>query len=165
MRRHTYKLNKGYADEYKGREISWDVPTTMKEAIEGGFFDSEETVVRQAVNQLNISRGHAIQAATVEQTKDAEGKPTGKLANPNLTTAAMEQIALAVVAKKSDRQRGVGGAAKDRAKKYDTTATKAKEIAATASPERLATLLELGLISQEEHDTRLAAVTPTKRNK
>lgn len=164
MRTHTYVLNKGYTDEYKGRKVSWEVPTTVAEAIERGFFDSEDTIVREAVNQLNIKRGHAIQKATIEQLKDAEGKPNGTLANPSMTVASMEQLAVSVVAKKSDRTRGVGGAAKDRAKRFDTTATKAKEIAATASPEKLATLLELGLISQEEHDTRLAAI-PTKRNR
>jgi len=156
---HTYVCNKGYAPEYKGRKVTWTIHTTPDEAIAAGDFDSLDTIMRYANAQLNIKRGHAIQKATLEQTKDADGKPTGTLANPNMTTAAMEQLAAATNATATERTRTGEGKQKDRAKAYDTTKEKAKQILETATPEKLATLLELGFISKEEHDAKLAAIS------
>ena len=158
MRRHTYTCNKGYADQYKGREVSWDVPETMKEAIESGEFPDEKTLVRYAVAQLNIKKGHAIQDATTEKKKDDKGKDTNELANPNLTLADMEKIARETKATATERAAKGTGGQKAQAKAFATAKEKAKQIAENATPEKLATLLELGMISQEEHDARLAAV-------
>lgn len=145
MRTHSYKLNKGYTEQYKGQIVTWDVPSaTVAECISSGAFESEEAVVREAVNQLNIKRGHAIQAATVETVKDAEGKDTGVLANPSLTIADMEKIAKSVTVKTASRARSAGGSVKEKAEKFATSQTKAKELAATASPETLAALKALG---------------------
>lgn len=161
-RTHTYKCAKGYAPEYQGREVKWEVPTSIDEAVSSGQFENVDTILRYATAQLNIKKGHAIQAATVEQVKDADGKPTGKLANPNMTLAQMEQLAAATVAKASERTKSGGGSQKDKAKAHETTKAKAKAMAETADPVKLAALLELGLISKEEHDTRLAAAAPAK---
>jgi hypothetical protein len=155
MRRHTYTADKGYAEAYKGREVTWDVPETVEEAIRSGEFEDEATLVRYATAQLNIKKGHAIQRATVAKDKD------GNLANPNMTLADMEKIAADTKAKKDERQKGgKAKVEKENAKKFDTAAQKAKAIAENASPEKLATLLELGFITQEEHDSRLAAIAP-----
>lgn len=152
MRRHTYTCNKGYAEQYKGREVSWDVPETVEEAIKSGEFADEKTLVRYAVAQLNIKKGHAIQDATQEKDKE------GKLVNPSMTLADMEKIARDTKATLSERSAPGTGGVKGKAKKFDTTAQKAKQIAENATPEKLATLLELGLIDQSEHDARLAAI-------
>lgn len=158
MRRHTYTCNKGYAEQYKGREVSWDVPETTSEAIASGEFPDEKTLVRYAVAQLNIKKGHAIQDATVEKVKDDKGKDTDKLANPNLTLADMEKIARETKATATERAAKGTGGQKAQAKAYATAKDKAKQIAENATPEKLATLLELGMISQEDHDARLAAI-------
>lgn len=144
MRTHIYIPKKGYADQYKGLKITWDVPETIEEAISSGQFPDEKTIVRKAVNQLNIERGHAIQRATVEKVKDADGKETAELANPNLTVAQMEAIARSVNASATVRGRSAGGSVKERAEKFATSQQKAKELAATASPETLAALAALG---------------------
>src|SRR5436853_1899395 len=93
MRTHTYTCAKGYAEKYKGREVSWPVPESVTEAIESGEFKDEKPLVRYAVAQLNIRKGHAIQDATVATVKDAEGKDTGKLVSPDLSLKDMEKIA------------------------------------------------------------------------
>lgn len=155
---HTYVCKKGYAPEYKGREVRWQYWTTPEEAIQNGAFDSIETIMRYANAQLNIKKGHAVQAATVEKVKDADGKPTDKLANPSMTQSAMEALAAGVSAKATERTRGSGGGKqKDRAKAFDTAKDKAKAMAETATPDQLAALLSLGFITQEEHDAKLAA--------
>lgn len=160
MRTHSYKLNKGYSEAYKGQVVTWDVPsTTVAECVASGAFESEEAVVREAVNQLNIKRGHAIQAATVELVKDADGKDTTQLANPSLTIADMEKIAKSVTVKTASRARSAGGSVKEKAEKFATSQTKAKELAATASPETLAALKALG------YDVPDAAPAGSKKGK
>lgn len=152
-RRHTYTCDKGYAENYKGREVSWDVPETVEEAVRSGQFEDEKTLVRYATAQLNIKKGHAIQRATVAKDKE------GNLANPNMTLADMEKIAAETVAKKDERTKGgKAKVEKEQAKKFATAAEKAKAALETATPEKLATLLELGFITQDEHDARLAAL-------
>lgn len=147
MRTHTYTCNKGYADKYKNREVSWQVPETVAEAIESGEFKDEKTLVRNAVAQLNIRKGHAIQDATVATVKDAEGKDTGKLINPDLSIRDMEKIARETRATGEERLRA-GGNQKVRAEKFATAKQKAAEKAKTATPEQLAILRDLGLLDE-----------------
>lgn len=147
MRTHTYTCNKGYAEKYKNREVSWPVPETAAEAIESGEFKDERTLVRYAVAQLNIRKGHAIQDATVATVKDAEGKDTGKLVNADLSLRDMEKIARDTKATGDERVRA-GGNQKVRAEKYSTTKQKAAAAAKSATPEQLAILRDLGLLDE-----------------
>jgi Arc/MetJ-type ribon-helix-helix transcriptional regulator len=149
MRTHTYTAAKGYAEKYKGREISWPVPESVTEAVESGEFKDEKTLVRYAVAQLNIRKGHAIQAATVETVKDAEGKDTGKLVSPDLSVKDMEKIARETRATGDERIRA-GGNQKVRAEKFATAKQKAAERAKNATPEQLAILRDLGLLDEAE---------------
>lgn len=149
MRTHTYTCAKGYAEKYKGREISWPVPESVAEAIESGEFKDEKTLVRYAVAQLNIRKGHAIQAATVETVKDADGKDTGKLVNADLSVKDMEKIARETRATGDERVRA-GGNQKVRAEKFATAKTKAAEKIKTATPEQIALMRELGLIDEAD---------------
>jgi hypothetical protein len=158
-KRHIYTANKGYADQYKGREIGWTVYTTAEEAIAAGQFDSAETIMQYANAQLNIKKGHAIQAATVELAKDKDGKQIpGQLVNPALSTADMEKLAESTVATKIDRAPKGSGGQKTLAKKAQTTAEKAKDMLASANltKEKLDTLLELEQIDQATYDAKLA---------
>jgi hypothetical protein len=141
MRTHTYTCAKGYADKYKKREISWPVPETVQEAIESGEFKDERTLVRYAVAQLNIRKGHAIQAATVEENEDKT------LKFPDLSVKQMENIARETRATGDERIRA-GGNQKVRAEKFATAKTRAAEIAKTADPAKLALLKELGLVDE-----------------
>jgi hypothetical protein len=141
MRTHTYTCAKGYADQYKKREVSWPVPETLAEAIESGEFKDEKTLVRYAVAQLNIRKGHAIQAATVEENEDKT------LKFPSLSVKDMEKIARETRATGDERVRA-GGNQKVRAEKFATTKTKAAEIAKTADPAKIALLKELGLLDE-----------------
>lgn len=141
MRTHTYTCNKGYAEKYKGREISWPVPETVQEAVESGEFKDEKALVRYAVAQLNIRKGHAIQAATVEQNEDKT------LKFPDLSVKDMERIARETRATGDERTR-VGGNQKVRAEKFATAKSKAAEIAATNDPAKIALLKELGLLDE-----------------
>lgn len=144
MRTHTYTCNKGYADEYKGREVSWQVPQTVEEAISSGEFKDEATIVAYATAQLNIRKGHAIQAATKEENED------GTLKNPHLSVADMEKIAADTKADGVTRTRSGGGSQKAKAEKLDTAKQKAAEIAARETdPAKLAMLRELGLLPDE----------------
>lgn len=165
MRRHTYTCAKGYAESYKGREVSWDVPETAEEGIKSGEFPDEKTIMRYATAQLNIKKGHAVMDATNEQAKGEDGKPTGKLANPNMTLADMEKIARSTIATASDRAAKGTGGQKVQAKKFATAQDKAKQIVENATPEKLAVLLEVGLIDQTEHDARLAAISAAPAGK
>lgn len=163
MRTHTYTCAKGYADQYKGREVSWPVPETVAEAIESGEFKDERTIVRYATAQLNIRKGHAIQDATVATVKDAEGKDTGKLVNSALSIKDMEKIARETRATGDERVRA-GGNQKVRAEKYSTTKQKAAERAKNATPEQLAILRDLGLLDEaasgEANGSQPAAKAP-----
>jgi Arc/MetJ-type ribon-helix-helix transcriptional regulator len=141
MRTHTYTCNKGYADKYKKREVQWPVPETIAEAIESGEFKDEKTIVRYAVAQLNIRKGHAIQAATVEENEDKT------LKFPDLSTKDMEKIARDTRATGDERVRA-GGNQKVRAEKFATAKSKAAEVAKTADPAKLALLKELGLLDE-----------------
>lgn len=153
MRTHTYTCNKGYADSYKGREVSWQVPETVEEAISSGEFKDEKTLVAYAVAQLNIRKGHAIQDATKEE-KD------GKLVNPSLSVADMEKIAADTKADGVRNARSGGGSQKAKAEKLDTAKAKAAEIAARETdPAKIAMLRELGLLPAEG-DTPTPATTP-----
>lgn len=165
MRTHTYTCAKGYADKYKGREVKWQVPETVAEAIESGQFPDEKTIVRYATAQLNIRKGHAIQDATQETTKDAEGKSTGVLVNDNLSLAQMEKIAADVVASATERTRtGGAGGQKAAATKFTSAQEKANAKLASATAEQVADWLDLGIITQEQADARLAEIKP-KRNR
>ena len=56
----------------------------------------------------------------------------------------MEKIAKSVTIKTASRARSAGGSVKEKAEKFATAQSKAKELAATASPETLAALKALG---------------------
>lgn len=155
---HTYVCNKGYADQYKGREVKWERGVTMAESIARGEFPDEETLVNAAQAQLNIKRGHAIQAATVEQVKDADGKPTGELVNPSLSLSDMEKIARETVMTKSDRTRVPGGGQKVAAQKFTTAKDKIAAKLATATEEQIADWLDLGLIDEAQATARRAEI-------
>jgi hypothetical protein len=159
MRTHTYTCAKGYADQYKGREIKWQVPETMEEAISSGEFKDERTLVRYATAQLNIRKGHAVQDATKE-TIGGEGPDKDNLKNTNMTTAALETIAAGVKADGTERTRSGGGSQKVKAEKLDTAKQKAAQIAQTNDPAKLALLRELGLLDEEP--TAAPAATETK---
>lgn len=157
MRTHTYTAAKGYADKYKKREISWPVPETLAEAVESGEFKDEKTVVRYAVAQLNIRKGHAIQAATVEENEDKT------LKFPDLSVKDMEKIARETRATGDERVRA-GGNQKVRAEKYATTKSKAIEAAKTATPEQIALMKSLGLLDEVVPVAPAAApVAPAKQ--
>lgn len=163
MRTHTYTCAKGYAEQYKNREVKWQVPETVAESVASGEFPDEKTLVRYATAQLNIKKGHAIQDATQELAKDAEGKAiAGKLARPNLTLADMEKIAADTKATATERSAKGTGGQKAQAKQFQTIQDKARKMAETATPEKLAMLLELGSIDQATHDARLAAIKSTE---
>lgn len=159
MRTHTYTCAKGYADKYKSREISWPVPESVAEAVESGEFKDEKTLVRYAVAQLNIRKGHAIQAATVETVKDAEGKDTGKLVNADLSVKDMEKIARETRATGDERVRA-GGNQKVRAEKFATAKTKAAEKIKTATPEQIQLMRDLGLIDEAADASANGAKAP-----
>lgn len=159
MRTHTYTCNKGYADEYKGREVSWQVPQTVEEAISSGEFKDEATLVAYAVAQLNIRKGHAIQDAT-KAVVGGEGPDKDNLANPHMTTADMEKVAADT---KADgvRARAAGGSQKAKAEKFESTKAKAREIAARETdPVKLALLRELGMLDDEPAPAATPAANP-----
>lgn len=159
MRTNTYTCNKGYAEEYKGREVSWQVPQSVEEAISSGEFKDEETIVALAVAQLNIRKGHAIMDATKEVI-GGEGKDKDSLKFPHMSTADMEKTAADVRAD-GVRTRSAGGSQKAKAEKLDTAKQKAVEIAAREKdPAKLALLRELGLLPDEP--TAAPAATPAK---
>lgn len=165
MRTHTYTCNKGYADEYKGREVSWQVPETVEEAIASGEFKDEKTIVRYAVAQLNIRKGHAVQDYTKE-TITEDGPDKGKLKNPNATTAQLESVAAGIKADGNERTRTGGGSQKVKAAQLDTAKQKAAAIAATADPAKLAVLRELGLLPDDgAAPTTEAKTAPAKSAK
>lgn len=158
-RTHTYVCNKGYADGYKGREVKWQVGETVEESIARGEFPDEKTLVRAAQAQLNVKRGHAIQAATVEQKKDAEGKETGELVNPNLSLAEMEKIAADTVMTETTRTRTAGaGGQKAAAQKFTSAQEKINAKLANATEDQLSDWLDLGLITEEQAATRREAL-------
>lgn len=149
MRTHTYTCNKGYAEEYKGREVSWQVPQTVEEAVSSGEFKDEATLVAYAVAQLNIRKGHAIQDAT-KALVGGEGPDKDSLANPHMTVADMEKVAAST---KADgvRQRTGGGSQKVKAQALDTAKQRAAEIASRETdPAKIAMLRELGLLPAED---------------
>lgn len=158
MRTHTYTAAKGYADKYKKREISWPVPETLAEAIESGEFKDEKTVVRYAVAQLNIRKGHAIAAATIEENEDKT------LKFPDLSVKDMERIARETRATGDERIRA-GGNQKVRAEKFATAKTRAAEVAKTADPAKLALLRELGLLDEAAPAAAVpsATIAPAKQ--
>lgn len=157
VRTHTYVCAKGYADKYKGREVKWQSGTTVAESIARGEFPDEETLVYAAQKQLDVKRGHAIQAATVEVTKDAEGKDTTTLVNPDLSLAQMEKIAAETVFTAPTRTRTAGaGGQKAAATKFSSARDKAAAKLPTATAEQVAEWLEYELITQEQADARLA---------
>jgi hypothetical protein len=161
-RTHTYVCNKGYADKYKGREVKWQVGETVAESIERGEFPDEKTLVRAAQAQLNIKRGHAIQAATVEKTKDAEGKETDVLVNPDLSLADMEKIAAETVMTASSVTRTPGGGQKVAAQKFTSAKEKIAAKLATATEEQIADWLDLGLIDEAQAAGRRAELANAK---
>lgn len=163
-RTHTYTCAKGYADQYKTREVKWDVYTTPDEAIAAGQFDSIETIMQYANAQLNIRKGHAIQDATQEQVKGEDGKPTGKLVRPSMSLKDMEDLAASTVAKKIERAEKGSGGVKKLAAQAQTTKTKAQAMLSSDSltEGKLAALLELEQIDQATYDAKLAELKAKK---
>lgn len=159
MRTHTFKLGKGYAPEYVGREITWQVPQTVEEAIASGEFKDEATLVGYATAQLNIRKGHAVMDATKEKGED------DRLANPAMSASAMEAVAAGV---KADgiRAKGTGtGGAKVKAAKFEAVASKVQNSLKDASPEKIALLRELGLLPEGYEAPATATATPARRGK
>lgn len=166
VRTHTYVCAKGYADQYKGREVKWQSGTTVAESIARGEFPDEETLVYAAQKQLDVKRGHAIQAATVEVKKDAEGKDTTELVNPNLSLADMEKIAAETVFTAPTRTRTAGaGGQKVAASKFTSAKEKVAAKLASATAEQVAEWLDLDLITQEQADSRLAEIGKPKKSR
>jgi len=157
IRTHTYVCAKGYAEEYKGRNVKWQSGKTLAAALARGEFPDEATLVYAAQKQLDVKRGHAIQAATVEVTKDAEGKDTTTLANPNLSLAAMEKIAAETVFTAPTRTRIAGGGGqKVAAQKFTSAQEKIATKLPTATAENIAEWIEYGLITEDMAAGRLA---------
>jgi hypothetical protein len=166
-RTHTYVCAKGYADKYQGREVKWTVLEDVATAISSGDFPDEKTLVRYAYAQLNIRKGHAIMDATKETKKDAEGKDTGELVNPDLSLAEMEKIAATTVASANERTRtGGAGGQKVAAQKFTSAKEKIAAKLATATEEQLAEWLDLDLITEEQANARRAELGGNrKRNR
>jgi len=158
-RTHTYVCAKGYADKYKGREVKWQSGTTVAESIARGEFPDEETLVYAAQKQLDVRRGHAIQDATQELKKDADGKEIpGQLVNPDLSLADMERIAAETVFTKTTRERVPGGGQKVAAQKFTTAKEKVAAKLATATEDQINDWLGFELITQEQAAARLAEI-------
>ncbi len=143
MRTHVYTMNKGYDAPHKGQSLSWEVPVNLSEAIPT-YFKDEATLVRTAVAQLNIKKGHAVQAASVERP-DKEGKGTD---GSTLTIADLTKIATDTMMDTEIRERGVGNQ-KENAKLGATAKQKAAELSKNATPAEMALLRKLGLAPEE----------------
>lgn len=155
IRRHIYVCAKGYAEQYKGREVKWESGTDVASSLARGEFPDEATLVYAAQKQLDVKRGHAIQAATVEVKKDAEGNDTTELANPTLSLADMERIAAATVFTAPTRTRTAGaGGQKAAAQKFTGAQEKVNAKLPSATEEQLSDWLDMGLISPEQAATR-----------
>lgn len=157
MRTHTYTMNKGYDAPHKGQSLNWEVPVNLSEAIPK-FFKDEATLVRTAVAQLNIKKGHAVQAASVERPdKDGKGDDGSKLSIADLTKIASETMMDTEI-----RERGTGSQ-KENAKIGASAKQKAAELAKNATPAELALLRKLGLAPEEAPTPEVAKPTGHKR--
>lgn len=166
VRNHVYVCAKGYADKYKGREVKWQSGKLVADSIARGEFPDEATLVYAAQKQLDVKRGHAIQAATVEVLKDAEGKDTTTLANPDLSLADMERIAASTVFTAPTRTRTAGaGGQKVAAQKFTSAQEKINAKLPTATEDNVAEWLEFGLITDEQAAARRAELKGAKKGR
>ncbi len=166
VRNHVYVCNKGYADQYKGREVKWQSGKLVADSLARGEFPDEATLVYAAQKQLDVKRGHAIQAATVEVTKDAEGNDTTTLANPNLSLADMERIAASTVFTAPTRTRTAGaGGQKVAAQKFTGAQEKVNAKLPTATEEQIADWLDMGLITEAQASGRRDEIATAKGGK
>lgn len=147
MRTHEYEMDKGYPDSHKGQTVTWNVPVTVDEAISGGFFKDAETLVRVAVAQLNIKRGHAVNKRVLDEKAPADQK----------TIAALSEYAATINYTEDLRERGKGTESKAAKKVIEKQrAALTEDRLAKLNPAGLDTMVEMGLLTVEERDAELA---------
>ena len=139
MRTHEYKIGKGYPAELKDTIVTWPLPTTIQEAISGGFFKDESVLLHRACANLNVDKGHAIQDYVLERVEKNEGLPT---------VAEMAKVAAETNADGEVRRRGTGGQ-KAKAQAFTNVTSKAAERWASASAEQRRFLVEIGMFNED----------------
>ena len=157
---HTYNFReKGYkGTAVVGQNIQWTRPSSIAEALKPGpdtngqpYFADEQTLLDYAVAQLNIRKGHAVQAAALGKNKDEEGN-----AIPAVTDlAGLAKIGQSTVAERLTRRTGQPSQ-KDRAEKLTKVENKIRSKIETYTPEQLAFAVEAEIITQADMDAELA---------
>lgn len=158
MRQHTYTLAKGYEKSALHKStVTWPVPDTIAEALapnpdnaEGKpFFPSEQAILAAAVAQMNIRKGHGLNA---EVLAALEGDAEKGVAARDLSGAEAEKIARGIVMGSTIRTRGKGKAVKEAGEKVVALTS---DLSAH-TPEKLAAMVTLGLLDQSAVDAELA---------
>jgi hypothetical protein len=152
-----YKAQKGYRPEHKGKVATWTVPTTLAEALAPNpdnskgeaFFANEADVVRAAMDQVNIKKGHIISGMIGEDVvlKEGETLPSWE----DAVKAAREFVW-------RPRAKSEGGS--KRAPKEETeigrrVKEKTSDLSETSEAD-LRTLARFGVITQERFDAEIA---------
>ncbi len=149
LRPFNYTMAKGYPDSHKGKVISWNVPTSIRAILDGGFAPDEQTIAEVFVRQLNIKKGHAVQAAVL--AKDA--KPE------DVTLDKLTEIGRKTVFGKITGERARGGktaAVKQAAERAEKITGAALAKIRTYDESTLRTMLDVGVYTQEQVDAELA---------
>lgn len=153
MREYTYTLD---ANAYKETElfekqVTCQVPETVQEALSNApgtdtpFFATEGDLVAAAVAQMNIKKNHAV-TAEVKDRKEGEPLPT--------LDRLIEVFRSTVMGSRKERGTGTGTTAK--AKRLDKIVEAVQSKLGKYNKTQLATLVDAGVISQEEMDAELA---------
>lgn len=161
MRTHTFKTSKSFPESLREQTISWDVPENVKEALDATigpdgkpYFADEATLVRYAVAQLNIKKGHG--AATFADKLATDEK------DPRIPSVEeVQNIARGIIAEPV-RERSAAGEGKTSTKELREKAKRHEKVESAVlgdidkfSKAQLAGFVAVGLIDQAAMDASL----------